>query len=49
MSTTPLWRRYLRFWGSDPGADVDDEFASVRVAAVWIANFRGADGHGNEP
>lgn len=27
MSTTPLWRRYLRFWGSDPGADVDDEFA----------------------
>ena len=24
---TPLWRRYLRFWGSDPGADVDDEFA----------------------
>jgi predicted permease len=27
MSGTPLWRRYLRFWGSDPGADVDDEFA----------------------
>jgi predicted permease len=27
MSATPLWRRYLRFWGSDPGADVDDEFA----------------------
>src|SRR6185369_5424018 len=24
---TPLWRRYLRFWGADPGADVDDEFA----------------------
>ena len=27
MSATPVWRRYLRFWGSDPGADVDDEFA----------------------
>ncbi len=27
MSGTPLWRRYLRFWGSDPAADVDDEFA----------------------
>ena len=25
--TTPLWRRYLRFWGADPAADVDDEFA----------------------
>src|SRR5688572_10077657 len=25
--STPLWRRYLRFWGSDPAADVDDEFA----------------------
>ena len=22
---TPAWRRYLRFWGSDPGADVDEE------------------------
>ena len=27
MNSSPLWRRYLRFWGSDPGADVDDEFA----------------------
>jgi putative ABC transport system permease protein len=25
--STPLWRRYLRFWGADPAADVDDEFA----------------------
>jgi predicted permease len=23
----PIWRRYLRFWGPDPAADVDDEFA----------------------
>jgi hypothetical protein len=23
----PLWRRYLRFFGPDPAADVDDEFA----------------------
>ena len=27
MSDTPFWRRYLRFWGPDPAADVDDEFA----------------------
>ena len=27
MSGTPFWRRYLRFWGDDPAADVDDEFA----------------------
>jgi hypothetical protein len=27
MNSTPLWRRYLRFWGSDPAADVDDGFA----------------------
>jgi predicted permease len=24
--TTPLWRRYLRFWGANPAADVEDEF-----------------------
>lgn len=23
----PMWRRYLRFWGSDPGADIDEEIA----------------------
>ena len=23
--TGPSWRRYLRFWGNDPRADVDDE------------------------
>jgi putative ABC transport system permease protein len=22
----PRWRRYLRFWGPDPAADVEDEF-----------------------
>ena len=26
-ATTPAWRRYLRFWGADPAADVNDEFA----------------------
>jgi putative ABC transport system permease protein len=26
MPRTPAWRRYLRFWGPDPRADVDDEF-----------------------
>ncbi|HEX5436744.1 MAG TPA: ABC transporter permease [Gemmatimonadaceae bacterium] len=25
MSDTPRWRRYLRFWGPDAAADVDDE------------------------
>src|SRR5690349_9368949 len=25
--SSPSWRRYLRSWGSDPGADVDDELA----------------------
>ncbi len=23
----PMWRRYLRFWGPRPDADIDDEFA----------------------
>src|SRR5262245_39898838 len=26
-ASTPLWRRYLRFWGANPAADVEDEFA----------------------
>ena len=25
MREQPRWRRYLRFWGPDIGADVDDE------------------------
>src|SRR5437773_2696853 len=25
MDRTPLWRRYLRFWRSDPKRDVDEE------------------------
>ncbi|HVE79733.1 MAG TPA: ABC transporter permease, partial [Gemmatimonadaceae bacterium] len=25
MTRVPTWRRYLRFWGNDPVADVDDE------------------------
>jgi putative ABC transport system permease protein len=25
MTQTPAWRRYLRFWGPDLAADVDDE------------------------
>src|SRR5262245_54214638 len=27
MAATPRWRRYLRFWGPDPCADVDIEIA----------------------
>ena len=25
MPDTPRWRRYLRFWGPDIDADIDDE------------------------
>src|SRR5579872_6732075 len=25
MKPEPPWRRYLRFWGTDAGSDVDDE------------------------
>ena len=25
MAETPRWRRYLRFWGADPDADIEDE------------------------
>lgn len=34
MGETPFWRRYLRLWGSDPAADVEDELGfhlSMRV------------------
>jgi predicted permease len=27
MKREAAWRRYLRFWGANPAADVDDEFA----------------------
>ena len=27
MTTTPFWRRYARFFGPDPAADVKDELA----------------------
>src|SRR6185503_834044 len=26
LRETPRWRRYLRFWGPNPGADVEEEF-----------------------
>lgn len=26
MKQEPAWRRYLRFWGSDPKSDIEDEF-----------------------
>jgi hypothetical protein len=26
MKTEPAWRRYLRFWGSNPEGGVDDDF-----------------------
>lgn len=27
MARTPMWRRYLRFWGADASADIDNEIA----------------------
>ena len=27
MTTTPFWRRYARFFGPDPAADVKDELS----------------------
>ena len=38
----PLWRRYLRFWGADVAADVDDEMAfhlEQRVAELVAAGM----------
>ena len=37
---TPAWRRYLRFWGSDPRGDIDDEleFHIERETHEHIAN-----------
>ena len=40
--STPLWRRYLRFWGPDPAADVDDEFAfhlDMRIEQLVEAGY----------
>lgn len=40
MPTTPAWRRYLRFWGPDVDADIDDElrFHLEQLAADYEAN-----------
>ena len=43
---TPSWRRYLRFWGSDPEADVDAELAfhvESRVAELVAQGCSEAD------
>ncbi|MEO8099500.1 MAG: ABC transporter permease [Acidobacteriota bacterium] len=34
MKREPIWRRYLRFWGPAPDADIDDEFAFHIAAKV---------------
>jgi predicted permease len=40
MSKTPMWRRYLRFWGADPPADVDAEisFHLEELAKNYVAH-----------
>jgi len=46
MKREPAWRRYLRFWGANPAADVDDEFGfhlQTKInelrAAGWSEEF----------
>jgi hypothetical protein len=34
MQREPIWRRYLRFWGPAPSADIEDEFAFHMQAKV---------------
>src|SRR5262245_41619939 len=39
---TPSWRRYLRFWGSNPNADVEEELKfhlESRVAELVTAGY----------
>ena len=46
MSDAPRWRRYLRFWGPDPAADVDDELAfhlAMRERDLIAAGMAPAD------
>jgi putative ABC transport system permease protein len=43
---TPSWRRYLRFWGSDPAADVDAELSfhlESRVAELMAQGCSESD------
>ena len=40
MRKTPAWRRYLRFLGSDPAADAQDELdfhLAMRGRIWWLA------------
>ena len=45
MRLPPVWRRFRRFWGFGPGADVDDEFAFHVEARVeeLVAQGRSPD------
>jgi len=42
---TPMWRRYLRFWGADPPADVDAElsFHVEELIRHYVARGMSAD------
>ena len=42
MKREPAWRRYLRFWGANPAADVDDEFGfhlQTKINALRAAGW----------
>jgi putative ABC transport system permease protein len=39
----PRWRRYLRFWGADPGADIDDELRFHLEERIRLNMSRGMD------
>lgn len=43
MTRDPAWRRYLRFWNSDPAGDVDDELQHHLQARVDEFVARGMD------
>jgi putative ABC transport system permease protein len=43
MSDEPRWRRYLRLWGADPGADIDDELRFHLEERTRLNISRGMD------
>ena len=45
MRKTPMWRKYLRFWGADPPADVDTEisFHFEELVKHYVARGMTAD------
>ena len=49
MKSEPAWRRYVRFWGSDPARDVEDEFQfhiQTKIDELMAAGMTPADARG---